>query len=125
MSSNKKTNIVMKEVHKEDSDSDSECDSDNPEVYNNGNEVSCRIWEHIVKLTILSNCNNDHLQVIQVDFEGRNPIDSDYHGIKQLLAPVFLKAHINLSELTDMIIGIRDNSPVHNETIFLIILLFI
>lgn len=42
---------------------------------------------------------------IQVEFEGRNPIDSDFHGIKQLLQQLFLKAHINLSELTDLIIG--------------------
>ncbi|XP_014241577.1 protein BCCIP homolog [Cimex lectularius] len=42
---------------------------------------------------------------IQVDFEGRSPTDSDYHGIKQLLAQLFLKAHLNLSELTDIIIG--------------------
>nr|CAD7598402.1 unnamed protein product [Timema genevievae] len=42
---------------------------------------------------------------IQVDFEGRNPIDSDFHGIKQLLQQLFLKAHINLAELTDLIIG--------------------
>jgi len=40
-----------------------------------------------------------------VDFEGRNPIDSDFHGIKQLLNQLFLKAHLNLSELTDVIIG--------------------
>lgn len=45
------------------------------------------------------------LQEIQVDFEGRNPIDSDFHGIKQLLQQLFLKAHINLSELTDLIIS--------------------
>uniref|UniRef100_A0A1B6H5T1 Protein BCCIP homolog n=1 Tax=Homalodisca liturata TaxID=320908 RepID=A0A1B6H5T1_9HEMI len=42
---------------------------------------------------------------IQVDFEGRNPIDSDFHGIKQLLQQLFLKAHINLSDLTDLIIS--------------------
>lgn len=42
---------------------------------------------------------------IQVEFEGRNPTDSDFHGIKQLLQQLFLKAHINLSELTDLIIG--------------------
>lgn len=42
---------------------------------------------------------------IQVEFEGRNPIDSDFHGIKQLLQQLFLKAHINLSELTDLIIS--------------------
>lgn len=42
--------------------------------------------------------------MIQVDFEGRNPIDSDFDGIKQLLNQLFLKAHINLSELTELII---------------------
>ncbi|KAK6622251.1 hypothetical protein RUM44_002058 [Polyplax serrata] len=44
-------------------------------------------------------------EVIQVDFEGRNPIDSDFHGIKQLLSQLFLKAHLNLSELTNIIIN--------------------
>jgi protein BCP1 len=43
-------------------------------------------------------------QEIQVDFEGRNPIDSDFHGIKQLLGQLFPKAHINLTEMTDVII---------------------
>lgn len=45
------------------------------------------------------------LQVIQVDFEGRSPISSDFHGIRQLLHQLFLKADINLSELADIIIG--------------------
>jgi hypothetical protein len=44
-------------------------------------------------------------QKIQVDFEGRNPTDADFHGIKQLLQQLFLKAHVNLSELADVIIG--------------------
>ncbi|KAI5693747.1 hypothetical protein M8J75_005058 [Diaphorina citri] len=42
---------------------------------------------------------------IQVTFEGRSAIDSDFHGVKQLLKQLFLKAHINLSELTDVIIS--------------------
>ncbi|XP_076667848.1 protein BCCIP homolog [Andrena cerasifolii] len=42
---------------------------------------------------------------IQVDFEGRNPLDPDYHGIKTLLQQLFLKAHIDLGGLTDMIIS--------------------
>ena len=42
---------------------------------------------------------------IQVEFEGRNPVDSDFHGIKQLLHQLFLKAHINVSDLTDLIIS--------------------
>ncbi|XP_067007101.1 protein BCCIP homolog [Anabrus simplex] len=44
-------------------------------------------------------------QEIQVDFEGRNPTDIDFHGIKQLLQQLFLKAHVNLSELTNLIIS--------------------
>jgi len=43
-------------------------------------------------------------QKIQVDFEGRSPVDADFHGIKQLLQQLFLKAHVNLSELADLII---------------------
>lgn len=41
---------------------------------------------------------------IQVDFEGRIPVDSDFHGIKQLLLQLFLKAHVNLSDLTELLI---------------------
>lgn len=44
-------------------------------------------------------------QEIQVEFEGRSPIDSDFHGIKQLLQQLLLKAHVNISELTDLIIS--------------------
>jgi protein BCP1 len=43
-------------------------------------------------------------QKIQVEFEGRSPDDADFHGIKQLLQQLFLKAHVNLSELADLII---------------------
>nr|CAG4644248.1 EOG090X0C3Y [Lepidurus arcticus] len=41
---------------------------------------------------------------IQVDFEGQNPDGGDFHGIKRLLQQLFLKAHINLSQLADTII---------------------
>ncbi|EEB16732.1 protein BCP1, putative [Pediculus humanus corporis] len=51
------------------------------------------------------NLDNSKNEVIQIDFEGRNPIDSDFHGIKQLLSQLFLKAHINLTELTNLIIN--------------------
>lgn len=57
-------------------------------------------------------------QIIQVDFEGRNPVDADFHGIKQLLQQLFLKAHINLSELADLIIGqnyVGSVVKVHNN----------
>lgn len=42
---------------------------------------------------------------LQIDFEGRNPQDPDYHGIKTLLQQLFLKAHIDLGGLTDLIIS--------------------
>ncbi|XP_077282472.1 protein BCCIP homolog isoform X2 [Temnothorax americanus] len=42
---------------------------------------------------------------LQVEFEGRNPQDPDYHGIKTLLRQLFLKAHIDLGGLTDLIIS--------------------
>lgn len=46
-----------------------------------------------------------NFQEIQVDFEGRNPIDSDFPGIRQLLNQLFLKSDVNVSELADYIIG--------------------
>lgn len=42
---------------------------------------------------------------ITVDFEGRNPVDSDLDGIKQMLGQLFVKAHVDLNELSGMIIG--------------------
>lgn len=39
------------------------------------------------------------------DFEGRNPDAIDFDGIKQLLKQLFLKAHVNISELSDLIIA--------------------
>lgn len=38
-------------------------------------------------------------------FEGRNPEGHDFHGIKQLLLQLFLKAHIDLSQLSDLLIN--------------------
>ncbi|KAJ8686212.1 hypothetical protein QAD02_022006 [Eretmocerus hayati] len=42
---------------------------------------------------------------ITVDFEGRSPQDPDHPGIKTLLQQLFLKSHVNLSDLTDLIIS--------------------
>jgi protein BCP1 len=42
---------------------------------------------------------------IQVEFEGHNPQDPDFHGIRILLQQLFLKAHIDLSDLTNLIIS--------------------
>lgn len=62
------------------SDSDDSSDDENPDIYK-GDEG------------------------ITVDFEGRNPIDSDLDGIKQMLGQLFVKAHIDLNELSGLIIG--------------------
>ncbi|XP_063369363.1 protein BCCIP homolog [Cydia amplana] len=42
---------------------------------------------------------------IQADFEGRNPEDCDFHGIKQLLRQLFLKTNVDLGALTEIIIS--------------------
>ncbi|XP_072934598.1 protein BCCIP homolog [Epargyreus clarus] len=44
-------------------------------------------------------------QEIQADFEGRNPEDCDFHGIKQLLRQLFLKSNVDLGALTQIIIS--------------------
>ncbi|KAI8423084.1 hypothetical protein MSG28_014169, partial [Choristoneura fumiferana] len=42
---------------------------------------------------------------LQADFEGRNPEDCDFHGIKQLLRQLFLKTNVDLGALTQTIIS--------------------
>ncbi|XP_064602635.1 protein BCCIP homolog [Liolophura sinensis] len=42
---------------------------------------------------------------VQVEFEARRPEGSDFHGIKSLLQQLFLKANINLSEMTDTLLS--------------------
>jgi len=44
-------------------------------------------------------------QEIQATFEGRNPEGQDFHGIKQLMQQLFLKADIDLSQISDMLIA--------------------
>ena len=41
---------------------------------------------------------------IQVDFEGQNPCEEDFNGIKSLLNQLLLKAHVDQSKLADLII---------------------
>lgn len=41
---------------------------------------------------------------VNVDFEARAPDDSDFHGIKRLLQQLFLKARVNLSDLTNLVL---------------------
>ncbi|XP_041985185.1 protein BCCIP homolog [Aricia agestis] len=42
---------------------------------------------------------------VQADFEGRNPEECDFHGIKQLLRQLFLKSNVDLSALAQIIIS--------------------
>ncbi|XP_043216679.1 protein BCCIP homolog isoform X1 [Amphibalanus amphitrite] len=44
-------------------------------------------------------------QCVMVDFEGRCPTHSDYHGIRQLLLPLLPRAHVNWGQLADIIIA--------------------
>ncbi|OCT69953.1 protein BCCIP homolog [Xenopus laevis] len=41
---------------------------------------------------------------VNVDFEAYTMSDTDFEGIKKLLKQLFLKAHVNISELTDLLI---------------------
>lgn len=43
-------------------------------------------------------------QIVSIEFEARVPEDSDFDGIRQLLKQLFLKSHVNLSELTNLIL---------------------
>ncbi|TNN73848.1 Protein BCCIP [Liparis tanakae] len=41
---------------------------------------------------------------VMVDFEAHAISNNDYNGVKKLLQQLFLKAHVNISEMTDLII---------------------
>lgn len=45
------------------------------------------------------------LQMIDVEFEGRNPESSDFHSVKQLLQQLFLKAQVNLSDMASVLVN--------------------
>lgn len=104
MSNQKKAKIPEKMENDGDSfdeDDLSDEEGSNPDVYK-GNEVSCILNLSCFYFNVVKSFK---FQEIQVDFEGRNPIDSDYDGIKQLLNQLFRKAHINISEMSNVIIG--------------------
>ncbi|GIX90287.1 protein BCCIP homolog [Caerostris darwini] len=44
------------------------------------------------------------MDTIEVDFDVRIPEEPDFQGIQNLLRQLFLKAHINISELADLLI---------------------
>ncbi|KAF8770655.1 Protein BCCIP like protein [Argiope bruennichi] len=57
------------------------------------------------------------IETIQVDFDVKVPEPSDFHGIKNLLHQLFLKAHINTSELTDLLIQQRKITGVIKQAV--------
>merc|ERR1711942_624583 len=42
---------------------------------------------------------------MNVNFDAQTASDADFHGIKRLLQQLFLKANVNLSAITDLILG--------------------
>lgn len=56
---------------------------------------------HVINIFAIPN----FFKEIQAMFEGRNPEGQDFHGIKQLLQQLFLKAHIDLTQMSDMLIN--------------------
>ncbi|CAH1714347.1 unnamed protein product [Aphis gossypii] len=50
--------------------------------------------------------NDDIVEtVLDVEFEGRSPQPADFHSIKQLLQQLFLKAPVDLSDLSNLLIN--------------------
>ncbi|XP_017001236.2 protein BCCIP homolog [Drosophila takahashii] len=84
MSANKQKKLNTMEVDPNDEDSSSSEDEDDdephPDAYRGNEEV-------------------------QIDFEGRSPVDPDAQGISQLLQRLFLRAHINCNQMADLIIS--------------------
>ncbi|KAH8360117.1 hypothetical protein KR093_010863 [Drosophila rubida] len=83
MSANKRKNLNTMEVDPNNDDSSSSDDDDDeqhPDAYRGNEEV-------------------------QIDFEGRAPIDPDAQGISQLLQRLFLRAHINCNQMADLLIA--------------------
>uniref|UniRef100_A0A1B6D985 Protein BCCIP homolog n=2 Tax=Clastoptera arizonana TaxID=38151 RepID=A0A1B6D985_9HEMI len=56
-------------------------------------------------------------QIVEIEFEGRTPVDSDFNGIQTLLKQLFLKANVNLSDLTNLIIAQDEVGSVIKQSI--------
>ncbi|BFF92999.1 protein BCCIP homolog [Drosophila madeirensis] len=83
MSASKRKNLNDMEVDQKDDDSsssDEDKDGLHPDAYTGNEEV-------------------------QIDFEGRTPVDPDTEGISQLLQRLFLRAQINCNQMADLIIA--------------------
>lgn len=58
---------------------------------------------------------NEEMETVEVDFQCKIPEPSDRCGIKNLLQQLFLKAHINTTELADLLIEQSDVTGVIKE----------
>ncbi|XP_039491202.1 protein BCCIP homolog isoform X1 [Drosophila santomea] len=81
-SKQKKLNTMEVDPNEDDSSSSEDDDDDepHPDAYRGNEEV-------------------------EIDFEGRAPVDPDAQGISQLLQRLFLRAHINCNQMADLIIA--------------------
>jgi len=82
MANKTKANGMKREMDvssSEESSSDSEANSDE--------EMECREED------------------INIEFEAQTPVETDFHGIKQLLMRLFVLFHMDLSELTDLFLS--------------------
>lgn len=78
---------------KRNAEDESSSDESSDEVAPNDNESSS------------DDATNESDQNINVEFEAENPFETDFHGIKQLLLRALLLLHVDVSELTDLIIS--------------------
>ncbi|TNN03433.1 protein BCCIP homolog [Takifugu flavidus] len=89
MASSAKKRAVGLDENPEDSENSSE---DIPEDEDDSEEEDSEASEEEIN------------EEVVVDFEAHTISDNDYNGIKKLLQQLFLKAHVNTSEMTDIII---------------------
>lgn len=102
MSASKRKNLNNMEVDNKDDSSSSDEDDDepHPDAYR-GNEVGTA--KQSVHFSYI--LNELFPKEVQIEFEGRAPVDPDAQGISQLLQRLFLRAHINCNQMADLLIG--------------------
>jgi len=79
----------------EDPDEPRSSDEEDDEEYDSDEEIEGEDEEEDEAMGVEMNVN----------FDAQTATDADFHGIKRLLLQLFLKANVNLSALTDVILG--------------------
>lgn len=79
--------------------------SDESDAKSELSSYEVRLSLQVMPLLKLVNAQGLCLQEIEADFEGRNPEPADFDGIRQLLKQLFLKEHIDVTQLADLIIA--------------------